>query len=638
MLPDSAGNTVVLLTQISQQLSNLPNGTQAAAIQLPLHPQPIFQPPASAVCINALWFTSLVISLFCALLATLQQHWARRYLRLTQPQCAIHKRALIHAFLSQGATRFHLTLAVDAIPALLHVSVFLFLAGLVISLFNIQHIIAYIVLTATILCAIVYITITVMPVIYPDSPYHSPFSALVWYAPRKAATALLSVILHLVVFLQKFTYLVPETTALSLPKTITQTKNRLSQNMTKAAHNMALSQPVSMVAQALAWTLDRLDEEGELEQFAAGIPGFCRSLEVLNPMQALEKAAKLSQLHRDRMLYRHIMSLLIRASEPGLLPDSKQLPDSVREHRRAICLKALYFLPHGIESILKRVAEVADDNDKKTKAGFASILETKSSWLLAERLSKRKKESRRDPDSVTVGAQCMATVMATLVTRPPNEETRRILMRQLKIDEQTLDRYLESFDSLLLKNLNHFLEDTALKSIIKDAGVNINVILWTVCLAKRFQLAQADEVLRKDFEKLRAHIESLVAPAQTRTVRENATKLLEKLSSLTPANPPLALGSVPRTGPLGSSTVLSGRTGTTTWTPPLSPSPQLSSPEPLPLASPRFNGTYLPMSSPPLHPSTPYFESHPLVPVTSNPSYRGRWPRVTGLRSWFTSR
>jgi hypothetical protein len=411
--------------------------------------------------------------------------------------------------------------------------------------------------------------------------------------------------------------------------------------MTKAAYNMALSQPVSMVAQALAWTLDRLDEEGELEQFAAGIPGFCRSLEVLDPMQALEKAANLSQLHHDRMLYRHIMSLLIRASKPGLLPDSKQLPDSVREHRRAICLKALYFLPHGIESILKRVAEVADDNDKKTKAGFASILETKSSWLLAERLSKRKRESRRDPDSVTVGAQCMATVMATLVIRPPDEETRRILMQQLKIDEQTLDRYLESFDNLLLKNLNHFLEDTALKSIrSEDAGSNMNVILWTVCLAKRLQLEQADEVLRKDFEKLRAHIESLVAPAQSRIVRENATKLLEKLSSLTLANPPLALGSVPRTGPLGSSTVLSGRTGTATWTPPLSPSPQSPSPEPLPLASPRFNGTYLPMSSPSLHPSTPYFESHPLiVPVAPNPSYHGRWPKAsTGLRNWLTSR
>ncbi|KAI0246354.1 hypothetical protein BJV78DRAFT_1086515, partial [Lactifluus subvellereus] len=176
LLPDSAGNTVVLLTQISQQLSNLSNGTQAAAIQVPLHPQSIFQPPASAVCVTALWYLSLVTSLFCALLATLQQHWARRYLRLTQPQCAIHKRALIRAFLYEGAIRFHLPLAVDAIPALLHVSVFLFLAGLVISLFSIHHTIAYIILTATIVCAIVYITITVMPVIHPASPYHSPFS------------------------------------------------------------------------------------------------------------------------------------------------------------------------------------------------------------------------------------------------------------------------------------------------------------------------------------------------------------------------------------------------------------------------------------------------------------------------------
>ncbi|KAH8989263.1 hypothetical protein EDB92DRAFT_880925 [Lactarius akahatsu] len=91
LLPDrdTGKNTVALLAQISQQLSN---GSQISAQDF-IAPLPPFQPSTSAIWINALWFLSLVVSLFCALLATLQQHWARRYLHRTQTQCAVHKRS-----------------------------------------------------------------------------------------------------------------------------------------------------------------------------------------------------------------------------------------------------------------------------------------------------------------------------------------------------------------------------------------------------------------------------------------------------------------------------------------------------------------------------------------------------------------
>ncbi|KAI0290714.1 hypothetical protein BC826DRAFT_912919, partial [Russula brevipes] len=143
LLPDSAGNTVILLTQISQQLDSLSkNGTHAPIEASFL--QSRFEPPASAILVNVLWFLSLVISLFCALLATLQHRWARRYLRLTHPHFAIHKRARIRSFFAEGVDRFRVAIVVEAIPALLHVSVFLFLAGLVISLFDIHPTVAYV--------------------------------------------------------------------------------------------------------------------------------------------------------------------------------------------------------------------------------------------------------------------------------------------------------------------------------------------------------------------------------------------------------------------------------------------------------------------------------------------------------------
>lgn len=147
---------------------------------------------------------SLVISLFCSLLATLQQRWARRYLQVTQPHVAIHERARIRSYFAEGLTRFRVSVTVEAIPALLHISVFLFLAGLIVSLFTIHHIIAYVVLAATAVCSLVHAAITVMPVICHDSPYTSPFSAPAWYIPRKTALAVINTIDRVMDFLGKY--------------------------------------------------------------------------------------------------------------------------------------------------------------------------------------------------------------------------------------------------------------------------------------------------------------------------------------------------------------------------------------------------------------------------------------------------
>jgi hypothetical protein len=72
---------------------------------------------------SPLWFLSLVISLFCSLLATVQQRWARRYLQVTQPQVAMHERARIRSYFAEGMTRIRVSVTVEAIPALLHISV-----------------------------------------------------------------------------------------------------------------------------------------------------------------------------------------------------------------------------------------------------------------------------------------------------------------------------------------------------------------------------------------------------------------------------------------------------------------------------------------------------------------------------------
>ncbi|KAI0313977.1 hypothetical protein OF83DRAFT_1032917, partial [Amylostereum chailletii] len=124
--PDSGDNAAVLLSGISHQVSALSNGTQAP-------PSPIspFHVPTASVRINALWFTSLFLSVYVALASTLVQQWCRRYLRAARRRGPPHRRGPVHLVVSKAMECFRIEHVVEVIIALLHLSVFLFLSGLV---------------------------------------------------------------------------------------------------------------------------------------------------------------------------------------------------------------------------------------------------------------------------------------------------------------------------------------------------------------------------------------------------------------------------------------------------------------------------------------------------------------------------
>lgn len=307
-----------------------------------------------------------------------------------------------------------------------------------------------------------------------------------------------------------------ETTALRLPSLrnkVSSYRKVLSRDMTQAAHAAAARADSQLDARALAWTLDQLDEEGELVKFAAGIPGFFLSTQVKGPVAILENAPKRSDLHDD--LSRHVTSLLIRASKPGLLRGSKLLPESVRQYRTTVCLTALYYLPHAIEKILRRVVE---NPSKVVLTAFAPILHSEESWLIAEGLS----QPKRNIDlGLTIGAQCVATVNAS---QRPEKHMESILMRHLKIEEPftTFD------DSTLLKNLNQFLKNTALKYINRE---DINIILSTVHIVKQLKLECAALELQDEFKVLIASIHQHEV-GSPKNARINARLLLNELTSL----------------------------------------------------------------------------------------------------------
>ncbi|KAF8266272.1 hypothetical protein EI94DRAFT_1586334, partial [Lactarius quietus] len=159
--PNSSETAVLLLTQISQQLYALSNGSPSPA-PLTLPDLNNFQPTASAVRVNTLWFVSLGMSTACALWATLMQQWTRRYVQVADGPYGPPKRARIRAFFAEGVDRFALAAAIEVLPVLLHTSVLIFYIGLIDFLISINHIVAFIMLALATLCVLVYLVLSIM--------------------------------------------------------------------------------------------------------------------------------------------------------------------------------------------------------------------------------------------------------------------------------------------------------------------------------------------------------------------------------------------------------------------------------------------------------------------------------------------
>jgi len=125
-----------ILSQISVQLSSI--APQVSIPSTPPPPFPVFNPLASDVRINAFWFMALAFSLFAALLAILVQQWVRDYMHVFQRYGDPLKSARLRQYLYEGCERWHMPSVAEAVPEFLHVSLFLFFAGLGNSLLNIN--------------------------------------------------------------------------------------------------------------------------------------------------------------------------------------------------------------------------------------------------------------------------------------------------------------------------------------------------------------------------------------------------------------------------------------------------------------------------------------------------------------------
>ncbi|KAJ7157346.1 hypothetical protein C8R46DRAFT_832313, partial [Mycena filopes] len=179
--PDPADSTNHLLAQISLQLAHMSNGINGSFV---LSPVPQTSPAKSALACNILWFTSLGLSLSCALIATLVGQWTQEFLHLTERHSAPVVGARLMSYLYYGIRRYNMHTIVAIIPLLLHASLFLFFAGLVAFLVPINIAVMSASAAVFFIFTVAYLTLTILPLFAFDCPYRTPLSGILWRINR----------------------------------------------------------------------------------------------------------------------------------------------------------------------------------------------------------------------------------------------------------------------------------------------------------------------------------------------------------------------------------------------------------------------------------------------------------------------
>jgi hypothetical protein len=386
-----------------------------------------FIPPISGVWVNGLWFLSLVISLTCALVALLLQQWARRYLRVAYPHYGPHKRARIRAFYKDGVETLNIPLTIEVIPVLLHISLFLFFAGLSVYLFGVHRTIFKVVTAWIGACIFIYATVAIIPIIHKNSPCSSPLSS--WFSfwltgIRYAFFRLLRQFpdIDSSIFMR----------LRSRDPRAVHLEDYFSHSMRKTAEQYALKLNPSIDYRSLLWTFQSLDEDSDLEKFFEGLPRLCDS-----------KTGKSLDLRQGFIgpNQTELSNALIEMMNRTL--SSNLVPEFVKQRRLIICTKAIESTSlFGPWWILHRVL----------LGGWYQFLGCIEFGLFVQNL-----KDISHPVTLFY-RQCVAALTISIV-RDHDERWYQLVIGLLDVSK-TLDKYIGNDDNILLANAIYIIRRT----------------------------------------------------------------------------------------------------------------------------------------------------------------------------------
>ncbi|KAJ7134051.1 hypothetical protein C8R43DRAFT_639752 [Mycena crocata] len=298
--PDSGDLTVQLLTRLSLQLQPQFNSTTSTP-DLPS----TFTAPTTALVCNTLWFISLCLSLSCALIATLVEQWSRDFIQRTEMRSSPILRARIFSYLYYGLKRFNMHLVVEAIPLLLHTSLFLFFAGLLAFLSPVNKAIMAISAATLAIMMLVYAYFTLLPLYWSDCPYRTPISGALW---------------RLQIFVRGLVRRPDSPPEKGMVDTVFSEATRPSADRDHRD------------SRALSWTLRSLNDDDELEPFLEAIPDLLYD----------SRGRRFRYDENIRAVCRSDGNLAQRMEMFLLGCRNELLPLQLRQLRQMKCLKALW--------------------------------------------------------------------------------------------------------------------------------------------------------------------------------------------------------------------------------------------------------------------------------------------------------
>jgi len=385
----------------------------------------------------------------------------------------------------------------ELLPTLLHISVFLFLAGFVVYLSTFNHFVAKMVGACAGASALLYLYVSFAPIISRDSPYYTPLTRLIWVFSMS--------FISLVFGFRYFTtlcYSGPEV-AEGIRKSFRSYYQRISRDMTEEAENLAYAHSSYLDTSILLRTFNSLDGDRDMAQFLAGIPGFYTS----------------SRVKRDEHTFEQLNSKQLPSSIVPFMDHilSSNLLDETAKHKQIEnCLRAITADPLLLQCTFQRALLATSDSNMFECADFV-------------RLALAQSQSNNTDAWVKDYAQCIVAIAINRVRNYDNDWT-DIVRHYLGIEANQ-----RPGNSIRLRNLTYLTRHLK-ESRLKDSDQFERGRVWHNALieARKLQVADIAPELRNEFCTLWNELVG-VAHDQVQASRmkqSNATRILSLLRTV----------------------------------------------------------------------------------------------------------
>jgi hypothetical protein len=370
--------------------------------------------------VNSLWFLSLLISLTGAAFVSLVQHWVHRYITVTQqPWHTPDQRARIRAFFASRPWGPYVTWGSDRSPFYLHLSLFLFMAGCAIYLFNLNRAVFYAVACWITIFSTAYIIVTVGGTLVPHELLYTPFSPLLLHAFLGISYAIFQIC----------SYIKPLDILFNgARKRYLRLSDRYSEGFIpgiwKVAEEAASNPSSEIDASVIERIMLALDDDHALEAFFITIPGFCSSKIVDVPLPS-------------------VVGMKLRQALDGFLDrtfSSHSIPGSVKSDRLFTCLNAAHA---ALES--SAVSHILDDI---FNGRWGDALQSVELGLSLRRWGHGKN------DSIDSNIR---RIIARIVARARRQDDRwtRLVKDEFGVPDRVFEDYLAHGDTIPLAILIH---------------------------------------------------------------------------------------------------------------------------------------------------------------------------------------